>query len=114
MQMAGGCRGRVSRRNGSMWASTPTDKTECPFVGADAHIRPELLADLIAFSPLAKIEVRLRQAVGGARPRRILIIQICLLSKNKKTTLSSGLLFLELLARFELATSSLPRMRSTD
>ena len=33
--------------------------------------------------------------------------------KKKKTTLSSGLFFLELLARFELATSSLPRMRST-
>ena len=33
--------------------------------------------------------------------------------QNKKTILTDGLFVLELLARFELATSSLPRMRST-
>ena len=33
--------------------------------------------------------------------------------QKQKAILSDGLLFLELLARFELATSSLPRMRST-
>ena len=31
--------------------------------------------------------------------------------QKEKTTLSSGLFFLELLARFELATSSLPRVQ---
>ena len=35
------------------------------------------------------------------------------LVQNKKTILTDGLFVLELLARFELATSSLPRMRST-
>ena len=45
-------KGVLSHRlqHGSMWASTPTDKRGDPLVGADAHIRPELLADLIAFS----------------------------------------------------------------
>ncbi len=38
------------------------------------------------------------------------------IDKTKKTTLKAELSewFVELLARFELATSSLPRMRSTD
>ena len=43
--------------------------------------------------------------------KRVQFLQF-FIKRNKKTVISDGLA--ELIARFELATSSLPRMRSTD
>ena len=57
-------------------------------------------------------------APGGAEqigPNFHWLRQFKSVSANKKSAIPDGMTdFLELLARFELATSSLPRMRSTD
>ncbi len=60
----------------------------------------------------SKIDVPLRwSAAGNARPRCIYIIQIRRRSEQKKSAIPNGMtVFLELLARFELATSSLPKI----
>ena len=62
----------------------------------------------------SKIKVPLRlDAAGNAHPR--CIYKFKSVAANKKSVIPVGMTdFLELLARFELATSSLPRMRSTD
>ncbi len=53
-------------------------------------------------------------AAVGSLPKFELAHQLNQLSANKKSAIPDGMAdFLELLARFELATSSLPRMRST-
>ena len=77
----------------------------------------ELLADLFAFLAMAKIEEATSVCTGGSNtpPGCCIIDYSNLASQQKNKAVPAGTtLFLELLARFELATSSLPRMRSTD
>ena len=79
------------------------------------NCKDTLLARFVCIFALlrAKIKVRLGQALGGsAHPRRIRSFKSGI--NYKKSAIPVGMTdFLELLARFELATSSLPRMRST-
>ncbi len=69
-------------------------------------MKKRLLCDTLCDKKAEKYNEVLTNARKGCE------ICIILAFKQQKTCISAG--FMELMARFELATSSLPRMRSTD
>ena len=87
-------------------------QTTVPYLASNSNL--ELLARFAAFAPLgSKSWCRLRPAGAEQQSTGLLhlIIQICPPTYIKRPKPNGFGLFMELLARFELATSSLPRIQ---